>query len=99
MTDRHARALCPARCNVTNDCLELADQVDVVGSIMVSEDHENRIIAATGLQTAAHIEEIAGAAVFRPSQDPRNDGIGRDDKRTPRGIVIYKIKYCLIRNN
>ena len=66
---------------------------------MVSEDHENRIVAAAGLQTAAHVEEITSAAIFRPSQDPWNDGVGRDDKRASVGIVIYKIEYCLVRNN
>jgi len=96
VTGRHARAFGPSRCNVTNDRLELAHQGVVVGSIVVSEDHENRIVAAAGLQTAAHIEEIASAVVFRPSQDPRNDGIGRDDKRAPTGIVIYKIEYCIM---
>jgi hypothetical protein len=68
MTDRHARAFRPARCNLADERLEIVHQGAAVGSIIVSEDHENPIVAAARLQTAAHVEEIAGAAVFGPPQ-------------------------------
>jgi len=99
MTGQHARSFRPARCNVSDERLEIVHQVDAVGSIIVSKDHENRIVTAARLQTAAHVEEIAGAAVFGAPQDPWHDRIRRNDKCAAVGIAIDKIKYCLVRND